>query len=158
MSIYILNLENQKYWVGYTSDIIQRIKQFKGLNEWVSNNKPLSFHKIISARKYRLDHEVKDLMAEVGIDNVRGGSWSDTILPSSVIYALNTEILGDPDKVCFMCQKVGHYVQDCLEDDSGDTISEFFGPTAEPSPALRPTHPPPRSINVSPLPPFSQIN
>ena len=155
MSVYVLKLENQKYWVGYTSETIQRIKQFVGLNEWISVNKPISFYKIFSARKYRLDNEVKELMAEFGIENVRGGSWSNSILPSSVVRELRMEISGDTEKVCFLCHKMGHFLQDCPEDNSDDSISEFFGSTAEPSPAIRPR---PRSLNVSPLPPFSRIN
>jgi len=146
MSIYILRLQQGKYWVGYTTEPICSIKAFKGLNDWVLAYKPESIYKIIPAKAYRLDYEVKELMADAGIDNVRGGSWSDLVLPATVIRSLTTEIIGNPDKICFMCQKQGHYVQDCPEDDSGDTISEFFGPTTEPSPVLRPLTPYPSSI------------
>jgi len=146
MSIYILRLQKGKYWVGYTTEPICSIKAFRGLNDWVVTYKPESIYKIIPAKAYRLDYEVKELMADAGIDNVRGGSWSDSVLPTTVIRTLTTEIIGNPDKICFMCQKQGHYVQDCPEDDSGDTISEFFGPTTEPSPVLRPLTPYPSSI------------
>ena len=146
MSIYILRLQQGKYWVGYTTELICSIKAFIDLNDWVVAYKPESIYKIIPAKAYRLDYEVKELMADAGIDNVRGGSWSDSVLPTSVIRTLTTEIIGNPDKICFMCQKQGHYVQDCPEDDSGDSISEFFGPTNEPSPALRPLTPYPRSV------------
>ena len=146
MSIYILRLENSKFWVGFTTEPIRKAKQFINLNDWVLEYKPESIYKIIPAKHYRLDYEVKEMMTEAGIDNVRGGSWSDSVLPSSVIIALKTELFGDPNKICFMCQKVGHYAQDCLEDDSGDSISEFFGPTTEPSPILRSTTPYPRSV------------
>jgi hypothetical protein len=146
MSIYILRLQQGKYWVGYTTEPICSIKTFRDLNDWVVTYKPKSIYKIIPAKAYRLDYEVKELMADAGIDNVRGGSWSDLVLPATVIRSLTTEIIGNPDKICFMCQKQGHYVQDCPEDDSGDTISEFFGPTTEPSPVLRPLTPYPSSI------------
>ena len=146
MSIYILRLQQGKYWVGYTTEPICNIKAFIGLNDWILAYKPESIYKIIPAKAYRLDYEVKELMADAGIDNVRGGSWSDSVLPTSVIRTLTTEIIGNPDKICFMCQKQGHYVQDCPEDDSGDSISEFFGSTTEPSPALRPFTPYPSSI------------
>ena len=59
---------------------------------------------------------------------------------------LEVNFLAIRDIICFMCWKVGHYVQDCPDDDSGDTVSEFFGPTAEPSPALRPATPHPRCV------------
>jgi hypothetical protein len=146
MSIYILRLQQGKYWVGYTTEPICSIKIFRGLNDWISAYKPESIYKIIPAKAYRLDYEVKELMADAGIDNVRGGTWSDSVLPATVIRSLTTEIIGNPDKICFMCQKQGHYVQDCPEDDSGDSISEFFSSTTEPSPALRPFTPYPSSI------------
>ena len=146
MSIYILRLQQGKYWVGYTTEPIYSIKAFRGLNDWILAYKPESIYKIIPAKAYRLDYEVKELMADAGIDNVRGGSWSDSELPTSVIRTLTIEIIGNPDKICFMCQKHGHYVQDCPQDDSGDSISEFFGPTTEPSPALRPLTPFPYSV------------
>ena len=146
MSIYVLRLERSKFWVGYTNDPVQRLKQFSGLNEWILTYKPESIYKIIPARKYRLDTEVKEMMVEFGIENVRGGSWSESILPNTVIKTLRSELFGDSDIICFMCRKVGHYVQDCPEDDSGDSISEFFGPTTEPSPALRHATPHPRCV------------
>jgi hypothetical protein len=146
MSIYILRLQHKKYWVGYTTEPIYDIKAFIGLNDWVLAYKPESIYKIIPAKAYRLDYEVKELMGSAGINNVRGGTWSDSVLPSTVIATLTTEIFGNPDKICFMCQKQGHYVQDCPDDDSGDSISEFFGSTTEPSPALRPLTPYPSSI------------
>jgi len=146
MSIYVLRLERSKFWVGYTNDPVRRLKQFTGLNEWILTYKPESIYKIIPARKYRLETEVKEMMVEFGIENVRGGTWSESILPNTVIHALRSELFGDSDIICFMCRKVGHYVQDCPEDDSGDSISEFFGPTTEPSPTLRPATPHPRCI------------
>ena len=84
MSIYILRLQQGKYWVGYTTEPISSIKAFKDLNDWILAYKPESICKIIPAKAYRLDYEVKELMAEVGIDNVRGGSWSDSVLPTTV--------------------------------------------------------------------------
>ena len=146
MSIYILRLQQKKYWVGYTTEPICNIKAFRDLNDWILAYNPESIYKIIPAKAYRLDYEVKELMGSAGINNVRGGSWSDSILPATVIRSLTTEIFGNPNKICFMCQKQGHYVQDCPDDDSGDSISEFFGPTNEPSPALRPVTPYPRSV------------
>jgi hypothetical protein len=146
MSIYILRLQQGKYWVGYTTEPICNIKAFRDLNDWILAYNPESIYKIIPAKAYRLDYEVKELMGSAGINNVRGGSWSDSILPATVIRSLTTEIFGNPDKICFMCRKQGHYVQDCPDDDSGDSISEFFGSTTEPSPALRPLTPYPSSI------------
>lgn len=146
MSIYVLRLERSKFWVGYSNDPVRRLKQFLNMNEWVAHYEPESIYKVIPARKYRLDTEVKEMMVEFGIDNVRGGSWSESILPNAVLQTLRSELFGDSDIICFMCRKVGHYVQDCPDDDSGDTVSEFFGPTAEPSPALRPATPHPRSV------------
>ena len=97
---------------------------------------------------------------------MRGGTWPEVHLPDAVRQTLQTELFGnDNENTCTMCGQQGHYMQDC-SDDSGDSVSEFFGPTNEPSPALRPMSPIPhylvgpfsRSLAVSPLPPLVRIS
>jgi hypothetical protein len=164
MSIYILKLLEGKFWVGFTVEPILRARQFKAVSEWTEKYGIDSIYSIFPARIYQLDHEVKDLMVQMGIDNVRGGSWSEKELPETVKRSLKSELFGEQD-TCTMCGKPGHYMQDC-SDDSGDSVSEFFGPTNEPSPALRPIKPIayrlpspfPHSLAVSPLPPLNRIS
>ena len=164
MSVYILKLHEGKFWVGFTVEPILRARQFKEDSEWVEQYGIESIYTVVPARIYQLDHEVKDLMAQLGIENVRGGSWSEKHLPDAVKRTLQSELFGDEPK-CTMCGQPGHFMQDC-SDDSGDSISEFFGPTTEPSPALRPANPIPhyltgtytRSLAVSPLPPLNRIS
>jgi hypothetical protein len=166
MSIYILKLREGKFWVGYTAEPILKARQFKDAGEWVQKYGIESIYSIIPARIYQLDHKVKDLMVQMRIENVRGGSWPEVHLPDAVRQTLQTELFGnDNENTCLMCGQPGHYMQDC-SDDSGDSISEFFGPTNEPSPALRPMSPIPhyligpysRSLAVSPLPSLVRIS
>jgi hypothetical protein len=163
MSVYILKLREGKFWVGFTVEPIRKVRQFNAISEWTIQYGIDSIYTVVPARIYQLDHEVKDLMVQMGIDNVRGGTWSETHLPDAVKRTLQMELFGEQD-TCTMCGKVGHYMQDC-SDDSGDSVSEFFGPTNEPSPALRPANPIPysmtgysRSLAVSPLPPLNRIS
>jgi hypothetical protein len=163
MSVYILKLQEGKFWAGFTVEPIIKARQFKAVSEWVEQYGIESIYTVVPARIYQLDHEVKDLMVEMGIDNVRGGSWSEKYLPDTVKRTLQTELFGNQD-FCTMCGKPGHYIQDC-SDDSGDSVSEFFGTTNEPSPALRPANPIPysltghsRSLAVSPLPLLVRIS
>ena len=164
MSIYILKLNEGKFWVGFTIEPILRVRQFKDVSEWVEKYGIERIYMVVPARIYQLDHEVKDLMVQMGIDNVRGGTWSEKYLPDAVKRTLQSELFGS-ENTCTMCGQPGHYMQDC-SDDSGDSVSEFFGPTNEPSPALRPANPIPhyltgsytRSLAVSPLPLLNRIS
>lgn len=72
-TIYILELESNKYYVGH-NDLDAQIK---ARNIWTSTYKPL---KIVSAiyTNYNIciDDIVKDCMFKYGIDHVRGGSYN----------------------------------------------------------------------------------
>jgi len=140
MSIYVLKLKGGNYWVGHTNYKIKGIHQFKGCSAWTIMYEPISIHKIFAGKKNLVDKEVKELMTTEGIQHVRGGSYSSTLLDESVVWSLREELFGNADKTCFLCGGKGHFLQDCPDedsDDSGDTISEFFDST-EPSPALIP--------------------
>ena len=47
-----------------------------------------------------------------GIENVRGGSYTQIELSSDVISVLQKEIIGNSDK-CYKCNFAGHFASDC---------------------------------------------
>lgn len=113
--LYVLKLENSKWYVGKTYDIMKRYQQHvngKGA-AWTSKYKPIS---LAESRAITSMHDenntTKDYMKKYGVDNVRGGSYAQIKLNESEISAINKEILGNTDK-CFNCGLAGHFTNKC---------------------------------------------
>jgi predicted GIY-YIG superfamily endonuclease len=114
-SLYVLQLENNKWYVGKTNDVVTRFKQHqdgKG-SAWTKLYKPL---RIVGVRPLKDAHDetntTKDLMKTYGIDNVRGGAYVQIILPDHAEKSLTQEIRGAVD-ACFNCGREGHFVTEC---------------------------------------------
>ncbi len=114
-SIYILKLKEGKYYVGITKNISKRIKEHmdgKGCI-WTKKYKPNGIEKIIkNITKYDEDKFVKIYMEKYGIDNVRGGSYSNLKLTNLQKSFIKNE-LRVVDNSCFICGKMGHYAKNC---------------------------------------------
>lgn len=91
--IYILLLEENKYYVGYSNNIIERLKaHFTGNGaEWTKKYKPIELIKIYRGDKNNEDIETLNLMKIHG-DNVRGGRWCRTKLNSYDTLDINEEL------------------------------------------------------------------
>lgn len=79
MIIYILKLENNKYYVGRTYNYDRRINDHfscKG-SYWTKINKPIEVIKRIDNvnSNFEEDKILKETMMKYGIENVRGGSY-----------------------------------------------------------------------------------
>lgn len=114
-SLYVLQLADGKYYVGTTHDIKRRVEEhIRGAgSEWTRLHK---FVKIIETRRVKDEHDenntTKDYMKKYGIDNVRGGSYSQVTLPFAYRQALQGELRASSN-ACFKCGEQGHYAKDC---------------------------------------------
>lgn len=113
--IYVLQLENGKYYVGKTSDVKKRFEQHaagKGA-EWTKIYKPV---KLLETRRVTSEHDenniTKDLMKKYGIENVRGGAHASVNLSPEVEDVLRHEIKSNSD-ACYKCGKSGHFAKFC---------------------------------------------
>ena len=82
-SIYILRLEDNKYYVGKTNNIKKRIKQHKESygSSWTKKYKFIEMIDVIETNEHFLeDMYVKKYMNRYGINNGRGGSYSRVLL------------------------------------------------------------------------------
>jgi len=114
-SLYVLQLEDNKWYVGKTTDIKSRFTQHqngKG-SAWTKSYKPV---KIVENRRLKDQYDetntTKDYMKKYGIDNVRGGSYAQVVLPDDVEKVLKQELRGDSD-TCFKCNLKGHFANHC---------------------------------------------
>jgi predicted GIY-YIG superfamily endonuclease len=114
-SLYVLQLENDKWYVGKTHDIAKRFKEHqsgKG-SAWTTMNKPV---RIVESRPlkdtYDETNTTKELMKKYGIDNVRGGAHVQVVMPEHVEKTLKMEIRGDSG-ACFKCGLGGHFAVEC---------------------------------------------
>lgn len=113
--IYILKLEQDKYYVGKTNNPDIRIKNHFNLNgaEWTKKYQPINVYKIIpNCDDYDENKYTKIYMEKYGIDNVRGGSYC-TINISNDIKKIILQELNSNNNKCYICHKSGHFASDC---------------------------------------------
>ena len=115
MIIYILELNENKYYIGKSDNSDIRIKDYCLSNgsSWTKKYKPLNLiEKYETNDKFDEDKYVKKYMMKYGIDNVRGGSYSQMILSDETIEFLNKELYLASDK-CFTCGFSTHFTKEC---------------------------------------------
>lgn len=115
MFIYILQLEQGKYYVGKTTQPSFRIEShFHGEgSSWTKKYKPLTVLEMIpNCDSYDEDKHTIRCMEKYGIQNVRGGSFCEIKLSEMNVRTLNQMIQGATDK-CYICGKSDHFAREC---------------------------------------------
>jgi hypothetical protein len=112
--IYILELENNKYYVGKTANPTSRFEDHQNGNgsEWTRLYKPLRLIEVIEGDDYDEDKYTFIYMNKYGIENVRGGSFSQ-IHFSKETREILTRILNGSNNNCFNCGDKNHFVREC---------------------------------------------
>jgi predicted GIY-YIG superfamily endonuclease len=114
-NIYILRLENGKYYIGKSDDPMKRYDEhIKGRgSSWTKCYKPIGLVKIIpNVSSFEEDKITKEYMLKYGIKNVRGGSYVSHELDDIQQEALRREIWGAKD-CCTICGRKGHFAKNC---------------------------------------------
>jgi len=87
-ALYVLKLEDNKYYVGMSYDLNRRFGQHWGGQgaKWTRLHKPVSVEQIIyPATEPGIENRVAlEYMRKYGWENVRGGSWSALTLSEPV--------------------------------------------------------------------------
>ncbi len=116
-NIYVLQLKSGKYYVGQTNKVAKRFeehKEGKG-SAWTSTYKPVKVLEVhTNASPFDEDKITKQYMAKYGVQNVRGGSYTQMKLTKDQIKTLETEIC-TATGACFLCGDKGHFANACEE-------------------------------------------
>jgi hypothetical protein len=117
ITIYVLLLEEGKYYIGKSSSVNSRLERhFEGNGScWTKKYKPIKTIETLSnCESFEEDFYTLKYMFQYGIDNVRGGSFCQMDLPEESIKTLKTMMNGKNDN-CFNCGKPGHFIHSCPE-------------------------------------------
>lgn len=114
--IYILKLQSDKWYVGKTDDFERRIEEHllgKGC-EWTKKYPLTDIDNVVqcSTDPYDEDKFTLKLMAEQGINNVRGGIYCQMELDDSDIENIKRSIR-NARNLCLNCGKPGHFINNC---------------------------------------------
>lgn len=113
--IYILQLEQGKYYIGKTTNPKMRLENHFDLtgSSWTKKYKPINIYAIIpDCDNYDEDKYTKIYMEKFGIDNVRGGSYCQIELNKEVKKIIEHGINASNDN-CYHCSLPGHFANSC---------------------------------------------
>jgi GIY-YIG catalytic domain/Zinc knuckle len=125
-TIYVLRCKEGKYYIRKSTNIDERFAEhLAGLgSEWTKIYEPVEIENIYdNSSNYDEDKYVLMYMGEHGINNVRGGSFSD--LKQSELETINKMIKGSTDK-CFQCGKSDHFIANCPNKKNNVFISHLM--------------------------------
>jgi len=112
--IYVLKCQQNKYYIGRTSNPQNRFDQHLSgcASQWTKlfpvEQKVLEFQGDV----FDEDKLTKVYMSRYGIENVRGGAYSNVHLNSEQLYCLEKE-LRNAKSACFHCGSLAHFAKDC---------------------------------------------
>lgn len=119
MYIYILRLEEGKYYVGLYEKSLKPPSMeeivYDVNNDWVNTYSPIELLEVIPLNDaFDVNMIMFKLMNEFGINNVRGGKLCHLALNEDEHMILAKLVYGTTDK-CYQCGHYGHYKHLCDE-------------------------------------------
>jgi predicted GIY-YIG superfamily endonuclease len=123
ITIYILKLRENKFYVGKTTNPVNRIKQHCEGNGsfWTQMYPPIGIEAIFKDRSpFEEDRYVKEYMSKYGMDSVRGGAYSSMYLTEEQKFFITQELLSIENR-CYSCGSIGHYANQCFRSLCSDT-------------------------------------
>lgn len=109
------NANKTKYYVGRTENLSQRLEQHKtgeNASAFTSKYKYKDIIETFVGEKYDEDKTVLKYMEVYGIDNVRGGSYSNLELSFDQYLFIQRQI-NHGNSMCLACGKSGHFIREC---------------------------------------------
>ena len=128
--LYILELESDKYYIGTTKNVFNRVTQHinKKGSAWT---KKYAFKELVFVTKvtnnFDEDNYTKEYMGKYGVENVRGGSYCQLVLSENQKEMLLKEI-NHSNGNCLKCGVPGHFISKCPKkvENWKDTINLYL--------------------------------
>jgi predicted GIY-YIG superfamily endonuclease len=124
--IYVLKCLNNKYYVGQTRNLVSRYRAHQAGrgSAWTAVHQPTEIletyrlEQFPVARTFQEDAITLSYMSRYGIENVRGGSFSQITLPEELVRCIDKQLVHARGG-CFLCGETGHYAKQCDEGEGG---------------------------------------
>ena len=119
VTVYVLSLENNKFYVGKTNDVERRFSDhLLGVPwsaHWTRKHKPIRVVETYEGSD-GLDEDKITLMYMIkyGIDQVRGGPYVSGTLSEATVNHINHRIRMACD-LCGACGSPGHFMKSCTK-------------------------------------------
>ena len=133
ISIYVLQLQDNKYYIGRTTKTEFRLNTHfnpcKSGSAWTDKYLPLEVVQIYhNCDNYDEDKYTLQYMEKYGINNVRGGSFCQIKL-SEENKEIIKKMLNNSNDRCFICGLDDHFAKDCSNDvdEVKSLFSQFTG-------------------------------
>jgi hypothetical protein len=122
--VYVLECSDGKYYVGRTNDFSKRLDMhLNGSGSFWTRRYPMV--RVIdinwNADKFDEDKYVIKYMDKYGIDNVRGGSYSQMILNEDLKKTINRYLV-TANNLCYICNLDGHLIRECPQNPKNPKI------------------------------------
>jgi hypothetical protein len=105
LKTYILELENNKWFIHLSKSPETVNIECEFLFDFVKHHKPTGIFEIVDINEVlAVNTIVKRYMKEYGIDNVRGGSFTEEFLPTHIKQALEFELADSSEKHSETCE------------------------------------------------------
>ena len=115
-NIYVLKLQQNKYYIGKTyKHILERyMEHCRGEGSaWTRQYEPICLlEEYLGVNEFDEDKITKQYMAKYGIENVRGGAYCRMNMPDSLVKLLYREIWHAQNR-CLECGSNQHFVSRC---------------------------------------------
>lgn len=121
--VYVLQLSHHKWYVGHTTQPLDRFLQHwseEGGCAWTAAFPPQQVHELrVAQSKFEEDALTLRYMELHGLDNVRGGSYSQMILSPADRREIQRR-LDTANGVCTLCHRPGHFARECGDEAAWD--------------------------------------
>lgn len=115
-NIYVLELAENKYYVGKTKKPKNRLyEHFNGGGAiWTKKYPPVKLINFIdNCSSFDEDKYTLQYMNIHGIENVRGGSYSQIKLDEHTIAYIQKQLIS-ANNLCYKCMQSDHFAKDCI--------------------------------------------